>query len=172
MKRLTFEEALGRKKATDERARAKYLAKPRKPPKRLKRPLRAIKKPKKQSGTSKLKAELDKVFSRYIRAKYPMVCYTCGKQSIALRCGHFVSRQYLATRWSELNCRPQCWGCNAKHLGNGKPLDFEERLKGEYGDMVIEELKSSRRQIIKLSIPWYKQEIESYKQRIVALDCF
>jgi hypothetical protein len=133
-------------------------------------PLRAseLKKTQKKSKglptTAKLKKELDRVFSIYIRLKFPKRCYTCGKVDVTLQCGHFVSRQYLATRWSEDNCRPQCVGCNM--FGNGQLLDFEENLKRELGDEFVENMKKSRHQILKLDRQWYESEIAKYKSMI------
>jgi hypothetical protein len=109
---------------------------------------------------AKLKKKLDTIYSRYIRAKFPKKCYTCGYVG-NLQCGHFVSRQYLATRWEDDNCRPQCAMCNI--WGRGMLLDFEENLKNELGDVRVEELKKSRHQIIKLDIPWYEHEIAKYQ---------
>lgn len=111
------------------------------------------------------KKELDRVFSIYIRGKFPKECYTCRKTDVTLQCGHFVSRQYLMTRWEEDNCRPQCVGCNM--FGNGKPLDFEERLKEELGEKRVEDMKKSRHQMLKVDIPWYQEQIEHYKNAII-----
>lgn len=107
------------------------------------------------------KKELDRLFSLYIRNKYPKECYTCGKTDTPLQCGHFVPRQYLATRWHENNCRPQCVGCNI--YGKGKILDFEEHLKRDLGEQYVEELKATRHISLKLDTNWYKIEIEKYK---------
>lgn len=116
---------------------------------------------KKEQTQAKLKKELDRLFSLYIRKIYPPFCYTCGKPAERLQNGHYISRQYLATRWSEKNCRPQCWGCNG--YGKGQPLIFEEKLKAEYGNDFVEEMKASRHQTIKLDRNWYLAEIERYK---------
>lgn len=115
----------------------------------------------KKKTQSQLKKELDRVFSIYIRAKFPKVCYTCGGRGKTLQCGHFISRIYLATRWSEDNCRPQCVGCNL--WGDGKPLDFEENLKKELGSKKVETMKKSRHQILKLTPSWYEEKIAYYK---------
>ena len=115
-------------------------------------------------NSSKLKKELDRVFSLYVRKFYPKVCYTCGKPAERLQCGHYISRQFLATRWSMENCRPQCWGCNG--YGKGQPLVFEEKLKAEYGNDFVEAMKASRHQIIKLDRQWYQTEIEKYKSML------
>lgn len=128
------------------------------------KPLKAKKlvKPRKKEKTqAELKKELDKYFSLYIRKIFPHQCYTCGKTEGLMQCGHFVSRQYLATRWSVDNCRPQCWGCNG--FGNGKPLDFEERLKKELGSEYVENMKASRHQVLKLDRQWYLEKISYYK---------
>lgn len=109
---------------------------------------------------SKLKKKLDKVFSLYIRSKYPKNCYTCGRTNVVLQCGHFISRNHLITRWNENNCRPQCVGCNI--WGGGKPLDFEENLKAELGDNVVEEMKHSRHTILKMTPHDYQTLITKY----------
>lgn len=150
--------------------RAKKLAQP-KPRKVAKKRSKVAKsKPRGKVKTqAQLKKMLDSIFSVYIRKKYAdadgnVACYTCGKvlpwQHI--QNGHFISRSYLATRWHENNCRPQDVGCNV--FGNGKPLDFEERLKKELGADYVENMKASRHQMLKLDRNWYIAEIEKYKQ--------
>ncbi len=110
---------------------------------------------------AQLKKELDKVFSIYIRAKYPPRCFTCGKSGVTLQCGHFIPRHYLITRFDERNCRPQCVGCNL--FGNGKVFDFEEHLVRDLGRAEVEKLKASRHQIFKVDSTWYLRQIEHYK---------
>ena len=121
-----------------------------------------------------LKREMDAVFSQYIRNKYSVngicTCYTCGKKLPIkqMQNGHFISRGYLITRWNENNCRPQCAGCNI--FGGGKPLDFEDHLKEELGDELVEEMKKSRHQITILSRVWYAEQIDIYKQKLKELN--
>jgi hypothetical protein len=117
---------------------------------------------------AQLKKDLDTIFSIYIRQKHEdnkgnVECYTCRKLFTVktIQNGHFVSRQYLATRWSDDNCRPQCWGCNG--FGKGKPLDFEERLKKDLGEEYVEKMKASRHISLKLDRHWYTAEIDKYK---------
>lgn len=117
----------------------------------------------KSKSQAKLKKELDRVFSIWIR-KDAKECYTCKKKGVTLQCGHFVSRTYLATRWEPDNCRPQCVGCNI--YGNGKPLDFEERLIEDLGLQRVLELKQMRHQVLKLSNQWYEEQIAKYKALI------
>ena len=125
-------------------------------------------KKRKEKTQAQLKKDLDTIFSIYIRKIYPKVCYTCGKSSDRLQCGHYISRQYLVTRWSIDNCRPQCWGCNG--YGKGQPLIFEENLKKELGDEYVEKMKASRHQILKLDRHWYREQIEKYQRLIKEVD--
>jgi len=110
---------------------------------------------------SKLKRETDRLHSLFIRDKYPKECYTCGAKGKTLQCGHFISRLYLATRWEEDNTRPQCVGCNI--WGNGKVLDFEERLFKEIGPERVQALKDKRKELWKLNRTFYQEKIAHYK---------
>ena len=120
---------------------------------------------------AQLKKELDRVFSKYVRQKDAdesgmVSCITCGKTLHwkEIQAGHFVSRQYLTTRWDENNVRPQCVGDNI--FGNGKPLDFEEALKKELGQDYVEEMKKKRHLVLKLDRLWYNERIQFYKDAI------
>ena len=73
----------------------------------------------------KLTENLDEIFSKYIRLKYAdsngiCQCISCTsrKHWKEIQCGHYMSRRYFATRWSEDNCRPQCVACNIFNQGN------------------------------------------------------
>ena len=155
-------------KARAKQAKASLNRKPKKKPLESTTGAKKRKSKGKYKTQAQLKKELDRVFSIYIRTIHSdengeNTCYTCGKAGTikTMQCGHFVSRQYLATRWSVDNCRIQCAGCNL--FGNGKPLDFEERLKKELGDEYVEEMKASRHQSLKLDRHWYLEQIEKYK---------
>lgn len=159
MKRSSFKKPTPEKLAElNEKKRERQLSKLKEKKPRKSAPVARGGKSKTQAWYKK---ELDRVFSIYIRNKYPKECYTCGKTDTPLQCGHFVPRQYLATRWHENNCRPQCVGCNI--YGNGKILDFEEHLKRDLGEQYVEELKATRHTSLKLDTVWYKIEIEKYK---------
>ena len=84
-----------------------------------------------------LRNELDKVFSRYIRAKYAdrngrVKCFTCESELMVgdAQAGHFASRRHMATRWDEDNVRVQCYRCNITDQGRqwrfGQALDREQ----------------------------------------------
>ena len=162
-KKKTYAEVMAQK-ATK---RSKIVSKP------LKRK-KVIPQRTKSKSTAKLKKDLDHYFSQFIRLKHSdangnVACYTCGKIKHwkEQQNGHFISRQYLVTRWNEDNCKPQCAGCNI--FGNGQLLDFEERLKKELGEEHVELMKKSRHAILKLDRGWYEQEITFYKKRVEEL---
>lgn len=122
----------------------------------------------KKKTTAQLKKDLDKIFSQFVRQSYAedgMVdCYTCSKRLRweEIQNGHFVSRQHLATRYSEDNCRPQCVGCNV--FGGGKVSVFAERLEKELGVGTVSRLYREANQIIK-DFP-YEAKIEYYKKKL------
>lgn len=131
--------------------------------------VKKVKKPKKLT-TSQLKKKLDAIFSIYIRKKYEkngyIRCYTCSAQKLFgdIQCGHFVSRSYLATRFEEKNCRPQCVGCNI--FGGGKTVMFANLLEIE-SEGIVKQLYIQAKQIIK-DFP-YQEKIEYYQQKIKEL---
>lgn len=124
---------------------------------------------KKPLTTTKLKKKLDLVFSRYIRQKYAdgngyVTCYTCSYREHykKLQNGHLVSRYFLATRFDERNCRPQCITCNMYR--NGMIPVFSERLEKELGKGITAELYRTAQQITK-DYPYLKK-IKYYEERI------
>jgi hypothetical protein len=134
-------------------------------------------KPKKDrpKTSAQLTKLLDAVYSKYIRTLYSIngyvECYTCGKVKLIseMQCGHFVSRRHYTTRWDERNTRPQCWGCNAKHLGNGMPVVFAAKLVQEYGKKIISELyRLANQAFIAKEYP-FKEKIEFYKKKLEKL---
>lgn len=159
-KQKTKQDIYERQRKAKERARERAKNKPKK---------RVVKK-KASKSLAKLKKDLDIVFSQYIRNKYAINgkvgCYTCPvvKPIKEMQNGHFISRQYLATRWDEDNCRPQCVGCNV--YGNGKFLDFEERLIREIGKRQVELKKRKRHEVWKLDRAWYEERIDYYRKEL------
>ena len=125
----------------------------------------------KRKSQAKLKKELDRVFSIYVRQKYAdqrgeVACYTClstmpWKNS---QCGHFASRAYLSTRFDEDNCRPQCVGCNV--FGGGRVAIFATKLEEELGEGTVKRLYKKAQEITK-NYP-YQEKIDYYKNLIKA----
>ncbi len=111
-----------------------------------------------------LKKKLDAVFSKYIRYRDKGQCYTCSYKNHPkkVQCGHFISRQYLAVRWDEVNCHAQCYACNM--LYNGQPGAFATNLEAEYGVGTIARLEGRKREIT-LNIP-YEALIKEYAEKL------
>ena len=97
-----------------------------------------------------LTTKADEWFSRFIRLFYTdddgvCYCFTCGKPHHPKdqQCGHFVKRQYKNGRFSEVNAKPQCGGCNKFKQGND--VIFRKKLVEMYGEDQILLLESGRR---------------------------
>ena len=123
----------------------------------------------KVKSSAKLKKELDTIFSRYIRQKYAddngmVQCFTCSFREHwkKLQNGHLVSRYYLATRFDERNCRPQCLTCNVYR--NGRTPEFADRLSKELGEGIVKELYREAQKIVK-DLP-YQKLIDEYKLKV------
>ena len=119
----------------------------------------------------KLKKELDKWFSLYIRLRDSenglIQCFTCGtvkNYKSGMQNGHFQSRSHLATRFCEINCQPQCVGCNM--FKQGEQYKFALALDAKYGEGTAEELQFKARQTIKLSRIDYEEKISYYKSAV------
>ena len=92
----------------------------------------------KSKSINRLVADLDKVFSLFIRARDMndegfSNCVTCGKLMTlkTSQCGHFISRRHYATRWEEKNCAAQCYACNMHN--QGKQYEFGLAIDKRYG---------------------------------------
>jgi hypothetical protein len=118
---------------------------------------------------SKLKKELDKWFSLFIRLnnsnEFGMVqCFTCGRvknYKSGIQNGHFQSRSFLATRFNEKNCQPQCVACNMFRAG--EQFKFAMNLEAKYGEGTAEYLEGLARTTVKISRIDYEEKISYYK---------
>ena len=121
---------------------------------------------------SKLKKELDKWFSLYIRLRdsneYGMIqCFTCGVvrgYKDGMQNGHFQSRKHMATRFHEDNCQVQCLKCNI--FDSGQQYLFSLRLDEKYGEGTAEELEFLARTTLKISRVEYEEQISYYKNLV------
>jgi hypothetical protein len=117
---------------------------------------------------SKLKKELDKWFSLYIRLRDAtdmgvVQCFTCGKiahYKSGMQCGHFQSRRFMATRYDERN-QIQCVKCNM--FEQGMQWQFGLNLDAKYGLGTAEELQLKARQTFKMMRIDYEEKITYYK---------
>ena len=119
---------------------------------------------------SKLKKKLDKYFSLFIRLKDAdkngyNFCYTCNKRDYYkyLQNGHFISRKYLATRYEEQNCRPQCPACNVFRYGE------QYRFGQKLGKKIAEDLQLKSKTTVKLMAIDYEEKITYYKAAVKKL---
>ena len=117
---------------------------------------------------SKLKKELDKWFSLYIRLRDAtdmgvVQCFTCDKiahYKSGMQCGHFQSRRFMATRYDERN-QIQCVKCNM--FEQGMQWQFGLNLDAKYGLGTAEELQLKARQTFKMMRIDYEEKITYYK---------
>lgn len=121
-------------------------------------------------------SKLWKVFSEYIRLKYSddagiCFCYTCGRPGFwrEMDCGHGIGRQHKATKYEEINNRPQCGNCNG--FEGGKREVFKERMNKEHGAGTWEMLELKAKGVVKFTdfeievmIKFYKTEVYLLKE--------
>ena len=125
---------------------------------------------------SKLKKELDKLFSLYIRLREAteyeglVQCFTCGivrHYKDGMQNGHFQSRKHLSTRFDEENCQVQCVKCNV--YAWGEQYKFALALDSKYGEGKAEELQHLARTTLKISRIEYEEKISYYKSLVEKL---
>ena len=130
-----------------------------------------------KAGMSKPKLikELDVWFSRYIRLKYSdsrgyCRCISCGKVYFwkEIQNGHYMSRRYMSTRFSEDNCRQQGVECNI--FNQGAIQMYRRALIKEIGEQRVDLIEVRARQENKnWSLFELKQLIEYYKKEVEKL---
>jgi hypothetical protein len=106
-----------------------------------------FKKKQKAKSVRQLKKIAWHYFSRYIRLRDAdrdgyVRCYTCGvrlpyQQAHA---GHFIGGRHNAILFDERGVHPQCYACNVRMHGN--TLAYFDRMRDEYGDAVVRELRA------------------------------
>lgn len=118
-----------------------------------------------------LKAKLDKVFSQYIRLRDRMPggvfrCISCGqiKPIEQADCGHYINRQHMATRFSEINCNAQCRSCNRFDEGNMQ--GYRRGLVQKYGEQRVLMLESMKYETRKYTDFEYEALIKHYRAEI------
>ena len=121
---------------------------------------------------SKLKKELDTIFSVFIRLRSAneygyCQCWTCGvvrHYKDGMQNGHFQSRKHMATRFDVENCQVQCVKCNI--YSSGEQFKFGINLDAKYGEGTAEELEFLARTIYKVSRVEYEEQISYYKKLV------
>ena len=117
--------------------------------------------------TPNFKVKLDKVFSLYIRYRDCMPngcfrCISCGqiKPFNQADCGHYINRQHMATRFSEMNCNAQCRKCNRFDEGNIQ--GYRKGLISKYGERNVDLLELKKNTTRRYSDFEYKELIKYY----------
>lgn len=120
----------------------------------------------------KLKEKLDRIFSQYIRLRDMMMpgrvfrCISCGSV-MSIRqadCGHYINRQHMATRYSEVNCNAQCRHCN--RFDEGNMSGYRDGLVRKYGETKVVLLEAQKNEVRKYSDVEYQALIAHYQKEI------
>lgn len=122
----------------------------------------------------------DQAFSLYIRTRDAQPyegrafrCISCGRVLPIEQadCGHYVNRQHMSLRYSELNCNAQCSNCNRFDEGNMQ--GYRRGLIDKIGLQKVELLESMKHQVNKLSsfeleviAQHYKDKTKDFKYKI------
>ena len=135
----------------------------------------------KRRSLSKVKAELWKVFSIYIRMRDCFqttgstefgLCFTCQKRYHfkMLQAGHFVPGRKSGNLFSVKGTHAQCYNCNVNLKGN--TLEYRRQIIKLYGEGVDLELEREAQYVKKYIIPELEElkrcckvKIEELKQR-------
>jgi len=121
---------------------------------------------------SKLKKDLDIVYSQYIRLKSAdddgfVTCVTCGKNAHykkGMQAGHYVSRSHNATRYSDDNVHVQCTGCNLFKSGNMD--EYALFMIDKYGIEKLDELNKRKQEIKQFTTQELEELITHYKEKV------
>lgn len=133
---------------------------------------------KKKPTIRNLKARAWKTFSEWIRRKDAdeggtTVCFTCNRPihwKYEAQAGHAIGGRRNAVLLDEDIVRPQCYACNAKHIGNGRPEVFVAKLIKAHGMDWWENKLSGARAVVKLTRGDYEGLIEVYKDKLKGLE--
>lgn len=118
--------------------------------------------------------KLWKIFSEFIRLKYSddqgiCFCYTCGRPGFwkTMDCGHGISRQHMATKYEEINNRPQCGPCNG--FEGGRREVFKEKMDNEHGKGTWDLMELKAKQVCHLSEFEIKEMEKYYSEEVKRL---
>lgn len=121
------------------------------------------------------KGQLDRVFSKYIRLRDSMPggfikCISCGKIVLAKEAdnGHYINRQHMALRFSELNCNAQCRKCN--RFDEGNMSGYRQGLVAKIGEDKVQMIEAMKNTTNKITDAEYKIMIKHYKDEVKRLE--
>lgn len=121
----------------------------------------------KTKSYARLKRDLDAVFSKWVRVREASTdgfvgCYTCPQRLpvAQMQAGHFISRNYLKTRWDSANVKPQCVRCNI-FMGGMYP-EFALQL----GQDLVAHLVSLKTKPVKFTRADLQEKIDYFKKQL------
>lgn len=131
----------------------------------------------KPKSVAKLKKDLWKVFSRYIRIRDALEttgyisdakCVTCFRvyPVTAMDAGHFLSRRHTSILFDETNVSAQCVGCN---YGGGEQYLYSKRIVEKYGQEGLERLLRMKEETKKYTPKELTGLIVEYKSKVKEL---
>jgi hypothetical protein len=120
----------------------------------------------KKKTTAKLKKDLWKVFTKYIKQRDNNKCVTCGRSSEGqgMGGGHYIAKAAcgLDYYFSEKNVHAQCTYCNLVLEGN-RPR-YREFIIKKYGEEVLRDIENNYH---KPTLVFnYEEKINYYKSLI------
>ena len=132
---------------------------------------------KRKPTLSSLKKKAWSLLSEFVRRKDAdeggtTQCFTCGKYihwKYEAQAGHAIGGRRNAVLYDLDISRPQCYPCNAKHIGNGRPEVFIPKLIREHSMEWWQEKETKARQVAKLTRDDVQQLIDSFKAKIESL---
>jgi len=126
---------------------------------------------KKLKPITKLKKELDAIFSTFVRLRDctlngEATCVTCGAVNHykKMQNGHFMSRRHMSTRFEVMNTAVQCMGCNM--YNQGMQYEMSKYLDKKYGEGTAEAMQLKSRQLGKIGRHDYDYMIDLYKDKV------
>ena len=118
-----------------------------------------------------LTKKLDRIFSVFVRLSgankiHYTKCFTCEKvlHWREIQCGHFQSRRYYSTRFHELNCKPQCYGCNIGLSGN--QYTFGVNLDKLHGQGTADSMVRLSKEVKKFTSEEMMALITQYEEKV------
>lgn len=136
--------------------------------------------PARKPTRSNLMRKADEAFSLFIRTRdsqdfdgRAFCCISCGRPLPIEQadCGHYINRQHMSLRFSELNCNAQCRKCNRFMEGNnsGYRQGLIQKI-GEQKVVLLEAQKYAENKMtnfeLEIIAKHYKEETKKFKYQI------
>lgn len=134
----------------------------------------------KKKSLSKLKEELDVIYSRYIRLsnaddKGYCTCISCKSKHhwTKIQNGHYCSRRHEVTRWYDKNNHPQCVACNI--YAEGSKIWYRRNIVDNYygekevrhiEDISLEKAPINRKETLEL-IDEYSRSVHKLEEQFI-----